>query len=147
MGIQLSDCRNTCWLSNAADFKAGIKGGDIPLYAQPQQMYPPQLTAIETLIQEAQRENSTIVVTDKTSGRQHSFTGTPATVHSYPVKMRVYFGMNLTDLASSTLFCEASQWPGANTCTLDLRTSRFSQIRYFDFTNTFVKSEAAVGLR
>ncbi|MBL8227480.1 MAG: Ig-like domain-containing protein [Bryobacterales bacterium] len=143
MGIHIGDCRGSCWDGSQWHFNAGIKVGDIAMYAQPQQMYGPHLTAIENAIQQAQRENSVVNVTNQVTGRTHSFNGSPATTHTYPVKMRVYFARSAGELASSTLFCEAGQWLGENSCTLNLQGMTVLQVQYYDFTNRYVKSEAA----
>jgi hypothetical protein len=108
-------------------------------------VYPPQLAAIEALIQQAHIEASSITVTDGPSGQHFTYRGSPATVYQYPLKMRVYFAASASQIPASTTFCEAGQWFGENTCTLNLTGLLIAQVRYYDFNNQLVVSEPPQG--
>lgn len=146
MNIRLPDCTGTCWTDNVAGFKIGLKVGDIALYNVPFQMAPAQLTAIESLVQQAQQENSAVYVTDSTTSIQRTFTGNVTSGFSYPMKMRVYFSDTIGNMTNSSLYCEAGQWLGENACTLNLTGMAFSETRYYDFTNVLVRREPTVPL-
>jgi hypothetical protein len=139
-GTYFANCLRTCWTANAAKFNIGQKVGDIPIYPQPIQMSAPQLSAIEAIIQQARQEAGSITVTDSTTGSRYSYTGTPATIYKYPVKMRVYFAVDHAHLAASRTYCESGQWLGENTCTLNLTNLVTARIRYYDFNNHLVIS-------
>lgn len=144
MAMNFSNCQGPCWTTNLPSFEIGQKIGDIPMYSQPGQLSAPQLTQIEAMIEQARQDASQVTVTDQT-GAQHVFTGNPATVTNYPVKMRVYFADKATDLPASTMFCEAGQWLGETACSMNLTGMQASQIRYYDFAGGFVSQDAPVG--
>jgi hypothetical protein len=147
LAISLTNCvgNSSCWSSNLANFEIGQKIGDIPIYGAPgaNQIDPAALTSVESMILEARSAAGSITVTDSSSGAQYSFTGSPATVYTYPVKMRVYFAPSAAQLPASTTYCESGGWLGTNTCTLNLAGSVTAQIRYYDFNDQLVITEAA----
>jgi hypothetical protein len=136
-----SNCVGTCWTADAAGFGIGQKIGDIALYGNPSQLSTSQLGAIESMILQARSEAGSIAVTDSSTGNAYSYTGTPATVYQYPVKMRVYFADSAADLASSSTYCENGSWLGTNSCTLNLAGLTVAQIRYYDFEGKLVLSQ------
>ena len=138
IAIRLPDCQGDCWTANYEAFKVGQKTGDIALYDQPGQMFSKQLTAIEAMIQDARKENSTITVMRTERSTTLTFAGTPNSVAEYPVKMRVYFAKTASALGTSEIFCETSQWSGESSCNLDLTGVQNAQIRYYDFAGGFV---------
>ncbi len=138
----LSNCTGTCWASDVPSFDIGQKIGDIALYSVPSQLSAAQLTAIESMILQARNEAGSTSVTDSSTGTVYSYTGTPATIYKYPVKMRVYFAGSASDLPSSLTYCENGSWLGTNSCTLNLRGLTVSQIRYYDFEGNLVNSVA-----
>jgi hypothetical protein len=146
MNIRLPDCTGACWTDNVASFNIGLKIGDIALYNVPPQMAPAQLTAIESLVQQARQDNSSVYVTDSTTSIQRTFTGNVTSGFPYPMKMRVYFSDTIGNMANSSLYCEAGQWLGENACTLNLTGVAFSETRYYDFTNVLARREATVPL-
>ena len=141
--VYMDNCNESCWYNNVGNFEIGQKIGDIALYSVPTQTSPSQFTAIESMITTARNAAGTITVTDSSTGSQYTFTGSPATVYQYPVKMRVYFADTAADLPTSTTYCESGGWLGTNTCTLNLAGLVVSQIQYYDFTDTLVLTEPA----
>jgi hypothetical protein len=139
----LSNCNGTCWAADAPSFDIGQKIGDIAMYSIPGQLSTPQLTAIETMILQARKEAGTVNVTDISTGAIYSYNGTPSTIYSYPVKMMVYFAVSVSDLTSSSTYCENGAWLGTNSCTLNLAGLTVAQIRYYDFEGNLVSSAAA----
>jgi hypothetical protein len=144
--INYSNCTGGCWTSDAPSFEIGQKIGDIALYSVPSQLSAAQLTAIETMILQARNEAGSITVTDSSKGTVYSYTGTPATIYHYPVKMRVYFAASASALPSSSTYCENGSWLGTNSCTLDLQGLTAAQIRYYDFEGNLVSSAAPQGM-
>lgn len=147
MALKMSDCRGPCWTKFSPEFKTGQKIGDIAIYSVPKQMYPEHLTEIENLISQARREMGMLTVMDAGTGEEFAFAGRPGAVDRFPAKLRVYFAPSEERLRDSSLYCEAGQWLGENTCTLDLTGVTVSAVRYYDFTNQLVKEEAPVQLR
>jgi len=145
--MAIGDCGGTCWTSNVDAFKMGQKIGDIAMYGQPGQMDWKQLQTIETMIQQVREEASLVSVTDTKTGQKREFRGTPASILAYPVKMRVYFAPTAAELERSTVYCEAGQWLGENSCNLNLSGMGVSQIRYYDFTNQFVRAETPIPMK
>ncbi len=143
----MSNCSGTatCWAAYAANFGIGQKIGDIALYSVPSQLSAAQLTAIESMILQARNEAGSTSVTDSSTGTVYSYTGTPATIYKYPVKMRVYFADSASDLPSSSTYCENGGWLGTNSCTLNLTGLAVAQIRYYDFEGNLVTSGTAQG--
>ena len=135
-----------CWTNNLPSFTIGQKIGDIAMYSQPQQASSNQLNQIESMIENARSQASSVIVTDTSTGQQRTFAGRPSTVHTYPLKMRVYFAATASGLANSTLYCESGQWLGENTCSLSLARMTVSQVKYFDFTDTFVTQDSPATL-
>ena len=147
MAIRLPDCTDSCWTNNVSSFTMGLKVGDIALYNSPNQMSPAQLGTIEALIQQVRHDNSFVYVTDSGTGKQFTFSGDVTSVLDYPVKLRVYFSDSAANVTGSSLYCEAGQWLGENTCTLNLQGMSMSQIRYYDFAGQMVKQLAPVPLQ
>jgi len=141
MAVRMADCLGACWSNYRESFKTGQKVGDIALYNVPFQMSTSHLPAIEAMIQEARGESSTVVFNDTTSSRTLTFSGSPSTIRSYPVKMRVYLAASEAELAASSRYCEAGQWYGENSCSMNLTGIGAAQVRYYDFTNRHVQSE------
>jgi hypothetical protein len=139
----LSNCAGACWTANAAGFAIGQKIGDIALYSAPFQLSDSQLGNIEAMILQARSEAGAITVTDSSTGSVYSYTGTPATILQYPVKMRVYFADSAADLASSSTYCENGSWLGTNSCTLNLSGLTVAQVRYYDFGGNLVTAMGA----
>jgi hypothetical protein len=140
----LSNCSNgACWNSSFAGFDIGQKIGDIALYSTPFQLSAVQLSNIEGMILQARSEAGTVIVTDSSTWANYTFTGTPATVLQYPVKMRVYFADSAADLPNSQLYCENGGFLGTNSCTLNLTGLPVAQIRYYDFEGNLVSSGSA----
>jgi hypothetical protein len=139
----LSNCTGGCWTADAPSFDIGQKIGDIALYSVPIQLSVAQLGAIEGMILQARGEAGSITVTDSSTGNAYSFTGTPATVAPYPVKMRVYFAAGAASLPSSTVYCENGGLLGTNSCALNLAGLTVSQICYYDFEGNLVLAEPA----
>lgn len=140
--VKWNDCTGTCWTQNLENFKIGQKIGDIALLSLYPQISAGHLETVNSTIQEVRREMSNVFVTDSVTGRKLSFSGTPDRILAYPVKLRVYFAGSEGELTSSGLFCEAGQWMGENSCTLDLSASKVSQIRYVDFAGKTVRTDA-----
>ncbi len=134
----LSNCGGTCWTANLNNYMAGQRIGDIALYGIPSQLGAVQQAAVESMISAARSMASIIGVTDTATGSLYSYRGSPATVYTYPLKMRVYFADTDDDLPASTTYCENGQWQGESTCAFDLTGMARAQIRYYDFTNTLV---------
>jgi hypothetical protein len=138
----LSNCSGSCWTTDAPSFGIGQKIGDIAMYSVPMQLSAAQLGDIEAMILKARSEAGAITVTDSSTGSVYSYTGTPATIYQYPVKMRVYFANSAANLASSSTYCENGSWLGTNSCTLNLSGLTVAQIRYYDFEGKLVSSAA-----
>lgn len=138
-----SNCTDGCWTADAPSFDIGQKIGDIALYSIPSQLSTAQLGNIEGMILQARSEAGKISVTDSSTGTVYSYTGSPATVYQYPVKMRVYFANSAAALASSSVYCENGGWLGTNSCTLNLGGLTTAQIRYYDFGGKLVLAEPA----
>ena len=136
----MSNCTGACWTSDVASFDIGQKIGDIAMYSIPQQLSPTQLGNIETMILQARSEAGIVNVTDSSTGLIYAFSGTPATVFQYPLKMRVYFSDSAANIAGSTTYCENGGFAGTNSCTLNLAGLITSQIRYYDFGGGLVQS-------
>jgi hypothetical protein len=90
--------------------------------------------------------NSSMTITDTSTGTLHTFTGTPGSIKSYPVVMREYFADNVADLAGSTTYCEMRGTPtcyqaGITTggATINLSGLPASQLRYYDFAGNFIQ--------
>ncbi len=144
LGIYLSNCvSNSCWNTNVASFDIGQKIGDIAIYAVPTQMSPAQYSNIEAMITQARIEAGSVTVTDSSSGAHFSYNGSPSTVSSYPLKMRVYFANSPANIATSTTYCENGGWAGTNSCTLNLAGLLTAQIRYYDFNDQLIISGTA----
>jgi hypothetical protein len=89
--------------------------------------------------------NSSMTVTDTGTSTQHTYTGTPGTILSYPVVMRRYFAASSGALPASTTYCEQK---GAAACyqagvptggaTVDLTGLPVSELRYYDFAGNQV---------
>ena len=141
----LSNCTGTCWTADAPSFNIGQKVGDIAMYSIPQQLSAAQLGAIETMILQARNEAGVVSVTDSLTGATYSYSGTPATIYKYPVKMRVYFANSVSSLPSSSVYCENGGWLGTNSCTMNLGGLTAAQIRYYDFAGNLVSSAPAQG--
>ncbi len=144
LGIFLSNCVGdpVCWATSLPSFDIGQKVGDMPIYAVPTQMSPAQYAAVETMIQTARMEAGIVTVTDSSSGQHFSYRGSPSTVYTYPLKMRVYFAADATTMPTSTTYCESGGWQGENACTLNLSGLVNAQIRYYDFNDQLVISNA-----
>ncbi len=137
----VSNCSaGACWTTSAPGFDIGQKIGDIAMYSAPFQLSAVELTNIEGMIMQARTEAGTVIVTDASSGADYTFTGTPATILQYPVKMRVYFADTAADLAASQTFCENGGLLGTNSCTLNLTGLTVAQVRYYDFEGNLVNS-------
>lgn len=147
LAISLTNCvgNSSCWSSNLANFEIGQKIGDIPIYGAPgaNQISPAALTNVESMILQARNAAGSITVTDSSSGAQYSYTGSPATIYKYPMKMRVYFAASTAQLPVSQTYCESGGWLGTNTCTLNLAGLVAAQIRYYDFNNQLVITGSA----
>jgi hypothetical protein len=146
-GAQVTNISNcsagACWTADSPSFDIGQKIGDIAMYSAPFQLSAAELTNIEGMIMQARNEAGTVIVTDSTSGADYTFTGTPATIYKYPVKMRVYFADSAADLAASQTFCENGGLLGTNSCTLNLAGLGMAQIRYYDFEGNLIASGTA----
>lgn len=139
----LSNCQGTCWTNNSPGFEIGQRVGDIAIYNIPQQLGVAQLGTIEAMIQTARSQMGTVAVTDSSSGQVFNYTGTPATIYQFPVKMRVYFSSTTANIGSSTTYCENGGIFGTNSCTLNLSGLTTAQIRYYDFAGNLIQSEPA----
>ena len=140
----MSNCSGNfaCWTTQGygAGFDIGQKIGDIAMYSVPTQMSAGQLSTIENMILQARSEAGTVIVTDSSTGRMYTYTGSPATVYApYPVKMRVYFAATISGMHGSTTFCENGGLLGTNSCTLNLSGLRLSEVRYYDFEGNVIK--------
>jgi hypothetical protein len=139
----LSNCSSgACWTANSPGFEIGQKIGDIALYSTPFQLSAYQLSNIEGMILQARNQSGTVVVTDSSTGADYTFSGTPATILQYPVKMRVYFSDSPADLVNSQTYCENGGYLGTNSCTLNLAGLTVAQVRYYDFGGNLVSSNA-----
>jgi len=124
---------------------AGIAAGDVPIVGST------WYTNSQALQQLANRAaaiaiNSSMTVTDTSTGRSYTYTGTPGSILAYPVVMREYFADTQADLPSSTNYCEMRGTPtcyqsGASTggATINLSGLPASQLRYYDFAGNFVQ--------
>jgi hypothetical protein len=89
--------------------------------------------------------NTTLSMTD--SGTPRTFRASPGTTFTFPVTMRVYFAATSGGLAASTTYCEQK---AATSCylsgvlqpttTLDLSTTPYYQIRYYNFAGGLVSN-------
>jgi len=139
MGVYLANCQGTCWTTNYNNFLIGQQIGDMPIYPHPLQISAAQLQQIEGMILTSRSQNTSITVTDSTTGANYSYQGSPSTIYpSYPVKMRVYFAPSPAQATLSTTYCESGQWAGQNTCSLNLSGLVTAQIRYYDFAGNMV---------
>jgi len=145
--VAMGDCQGVCWSDKADLFRSGQKMGDIAIYGQPTQINTSHLDTIESMIQTARQESSSITVTDDTTGISYIFRGDVTAEKPYPVKMRVYFADSISGLEVSSTFCEAGQWLGENTCTLGLSSMTVSEIRYYDFSDALVRKSTLKQLR
>ena len=143
MAVKWNDCSDSCWDGNTWNFRTSQKIGDIALMSLYPQISQIHLNNMMNTILDVRNEMSTVLVTDSSTGRTLSFTGTPAQILQYPVKMRVYFGVSAAQVSNSALHCEAGQWLGENSCTLDLSGMSVAQIRYYDFAGQLVRSDTA----
>jgi hypothetical protein len=143
MAVKWNDCTGSCWDANLWQFKTSQKIGDIALMSVAPQVSETHLANVMSTILDVRKESGNVFVTDSTTGRKLSFSGRPAEILPYPVKLRVYFAASATQLPASTLQCEAGQWLGENACTLDLNGMTVSQVRYYDFAGKLVKTEPA----
>jgi hypothetical protein len=140
----ISNCSaGACWTSDSPSFDIGQKIGDIAMYSAPFQLSATELTNIEGMIMQARAEAGTVIVTDSTTGADYTYTGAPATIYKYPVKMRVYFADSVADLAASQTYCENGGLLGTNSCTLNLAGLGMAQVRYYDFEGNLVSSATA----
>ena len=128
----MSNCSGACWTSDVASFDIGQKIGDIAMYSIPQQLSTTQIGSIETMILQARSEAGIVNVIDSSTGLTYAFSGTPATVFQYPLKMRVYFSGSAANIAGSTTYCENGSFTGTNSCTLNLAGLTTAQVRYYD---------------
>lgn len=145
--VAIGDCQDACWQDNLWNFQVGQKIGDIAIYAQPQQMNPAHLPVIESMIQRAREESSKVTVTDSSTLNVFRFNGDVTSQRAYPVKLRVYFGGTEAEMVGSDLYCEAAQWLGENSCSLNLSGKSFAEVRYYDFTNKLVSRAPATRFR
>ena len=143
MAVKWNDCTDACWNTYQWEFKASQKTGDIALMSLYPQTSLTHLANMMATIIDVRKDMSNVFVTDSVTGRKLTFSGTPAQIRAYPVKLRVYFAASAAQLPGSTVQCEAGQWLGENSCTLDLSGMTVSQIRYYDFAGNHVKTEAA----
>jgi hypothetical protein len=143
LGIYLSNCQGdtTCWNTNTSNFIIGQQLGDIPILTASQTVNS-QLLAEEAVITQARTQAGTLNVTDSSTGALYTYTGTPSTVYTYPLKMRVYFADTPANIAASTTYCEIG-WTGSNACSLNLAGLVTAQIRYYDFAGQMVISNPA----
>jgi hypothetical protein len=143
MAVKWNDCNGDCWNSYLWEFQTSQKIGDIALMGVSSQMSQTHLSNMMATILDVRKEMGNVFVTDAATGRKLSFSGTPANILPYPVKLRVYFAASAAQLPASAMQCEAGQWLGENACTLNLAGITVSQIRYYDFAGKLVKTEAA----
>ena len=133
IAVSIQDCAAECWTTSRASLVGGQIVGDIALYANPGQMDPVQLSAIEAMIVEAREKALTLVVNDLGTGRVKSFKTDVFASLPYPVKRRIYFAEDTVSMNGSDSYCEIGQWYGSNECLLDISRATVYKVRYLDF--------------
>ena len=99
---------------------------------------------------EAATTNATVAMTD--SGQSRTFKSAPGTSFTYPVTARVYFADTANNLAASTTYCtrlatDFCYLAGVlqPTATLNLSTTPYYQIRYYNFAGNLVSNPGTYG--
>lgn len=115
--------------ANLTALSNGIKAGDV--VGLRGWFDSEEITPISQAHAAAQLANSSIVVTNSATGRARSFSASPGTAYTYPLRLRVYFASSSGGLAASTTYCDAD-------CTLNLTGLTHHDRRYYDFEGTLV---------
>lgn len=94
--------------------------------------------------------NATVAMTDR--GQSRTFQSAPGTSFTYPVTARVYFADTANNLAVSTTYCTRRATDSCylngvlqSTASLDLSTTPYWQLRYYDFAGNLVSNPGNYG--
>lgn len=112
---------------------------------------PEDTTDYKPLYDAAASLNATVAMTDR--GQARTFQSSPGTTFTYPVTARVYFADTSNNLAASTTYCTRRATDSCylngtlqSTATLDLSTTPYYQLRYYDFAGNLVSNPGSYGI-
>lgn len=138
---KMQNCVGACWTNKGPSVSFAMALGDV----MSTWVYEDAGVAanLGQAWQSASASNGVLSMTDVATVRV--FQASPSTSFTYPVTMRVYFSADANGLAASTTYCERAGMTSCyasgvlqSTATLDLSTTPYYQIRYYDFAGNLV---------